>query len=124
MRIALWNPELAVVGRAEFDSGVAPKGWRVPVDVYRHIVDGPGRDLDQFALRMSALKMQAAQHTLVRMRDIVLHKRLCDAGFVAVAPRAPGFQQETALIAEHTRLDDAHPGQLGFSDQYGQASSL
>src|SRR5208283_4416872 len=80
------------------------KRWRTVAQVHGNIEDLAFHHPHQFALRMLDLVMQPAQDIALRTGMIVLHKPILDAqvrqGALVVA-----FQEESAPVAEHARLE-------------------
>jgi hypothetical protein len=78
--------------------------------VDRDIEDLALENIDQLALIVRVLQMQAAQDPARRARQVVLHEIQLDAGR-GVALFVPGFEKIAARIAEALGLDEQDLGQ-------------
>src|SRR3546814_8907296 len=65
---------------------------------------------DLLSLRIRPLVMQAAQHAVLRYRDIALRHRKIQSGLAEPRP-VPGFEKTAALIGEYARRDHHAFGQ-------------
>src|SRR5438128_4447298 len=72
---------------------------------------------------MAQLIVQPTDRALRRAGMIVLDERCGYAG-VAVAHRMVALEEEAARVAEHSRLDDYHTGQLGGNRLHASSSRI
>jgi hypothetical protein len=82
-------------------------------DVDRYVKDRACCDPHQFALRLLALVMQAAQHIFGRSTVIVLHKIHVTPDEISELATIETLKKEAPLVAEHFGFDDQDVGNGG-----------
>src|SRR5690242_8391028 len=98
------HPQLAIIVFSQLHSDPAAKIWRRPADIHRHIKYRPAHHSHQFALGLTNLIVQSAQHTLGRAAMIVLNEADVKPGDTAKIPVVEAFEEEAPTVAEYPWL--------------------
>src|SRR5690606_39211728 len=112
------DPELAVVLVRERDAVGAAEGGRAAPEVHDDVVDGAAGTLDELALGVAPLEVEAAEGAPPRTRVVVLHERGGDA-VRAVALGVVALEEEPARVGEDAGLDEQDARDLGLVDGQG-----
>src|SRR5207248_8658022 len=89
--------------------------------VYDHIVDRPTPTANELRRAAPDLEVHPARDVPPRARVVVLDE-LADDTRSLVDVSAIGLGEETALVAEHARLDQLHVRELALDDLHGTGS--
>lgn len=99
MRETWRNIKLCFLFLFENDTYPLPKSRAAFTDIYCDIIDFPKNHLNELALHMGTLEVEAAENSLTGKGDVVLDKNVFDAGF-SVAFSMECLQKESAIIAK------------------------
>ncbi len=103
--------ELPVIRVGEIFADPSAEGGRAETDIDGDIEYLAAEDLDEFALRMRILKMQAPHDVLLRKRDVILDERQFDSCLL-VKLMIPCLHKPAASIAESRRLENQNTGYI------------
>jgi len=101
--------ELTLVDGRELDAEPAAEPRRGRIDIHCDVPHRPGNAADQLGLGMLSLQVQATQDSTGRLRLVVLHEDIPDAGSGEVAGTVR-LHEEATLIAVHDGLDPLDAG--------------